>query len=97
MDCKFAYTKGDIPYILCKKEKEPTGFNKTELFHAVCIHQAHCPRLNCHKLTPEWINCMKLTERAPESAQAAIGPETSEDTAKPKTPSRSRRKPQTAE
>ena len=68
MECKFAYMKHDIEYVLCKKEPEPTRADRNALFHAVCGHQVHCPKQNCHKLTASWMNCVKLTEKPQEAA-----------------------------
>ena len=63
MECKFAYLEKNIDYVLCKKEPKPNPFNRTELFHAVCAHQAHCPKEKCHKLTASWLDCVKLAEK----------------------------------
>ena len=97
MDCKFAYLKPKIPYLLCRKEAEPDGFNKTELFHAVCPHQAHCPKENCHKNTAGWVNCLKLVQRAQEAAQQPPVEEAQQPEETPKAPQKSRRKPKSEE
>lgn len=60
MECKFAYMKQHIDYVLCKKEPEPTRYDREKLFHAVCAHQVHCPKENCHKLSAGWERCAKL-------------------------------------
>lgn len=60
MECQHAYLDRDIDYVLCDKEPKPNRFDRTSLFHAVCAHQAHCPKQNCHKLTASWLNCVKL-------------------------------------
>ena len=95
MECKNAYTQPKIPYVLCRKEKTPTGFDRTELFHAVCIHQVHCPKQNCHKLTPEWKDCFKLAEKPQEAAQAAPEKAASVEPEAQKAPQRGRKQAKT--
>lgn len=63
MECKHAYTDKKIDYVLCDLEPKPNPFNRTELFHAVCAHQVHCPKAKCHRLSASWIRCVKLPER----------------------------------
>lgn len=94
MDCKYAYMKDKIPYVLCRKEVTPTGYDRKELFHAVCPHQEHCPKLNCHKLTPSWMNCFKLRQSAQDGTGVAFVADAQQPGGAQKTPSRSRRKPQ---
>lgn len=60
MECPYAYLKRNIDYILCKKEPEPTRYDREKLFHAVCAHQVDCPKEKCHKLSSNWVNCSKL-------------------------------------
>lgn len=97
MECKFAYTQPNIPYVLCKKENVPTGYDRKELFHAVCIHQVHCPKQNCHRLTAEWKTCMKLAEKPQNGAGVAFVAEASVGGATKKTPQKRTRKPKTEE
>lgn len=101
MECDFAYIQKNIPYVLCKKEAVPTGADRKELFHAVCIHQIHCPAQNCHKLTAEWPKCFKLREKAAQKPQegvrAAFVPEGAVDTEAEKTTRKRARKPKTEE
>ena len=97
MDCKFAYMKHDIEYVLCKKEPEPARADRSALFHAVCGHQAHCPKENCHKLTASWPNCVKLAEKPQNDTGERFGEEVSVDTEEPKKRSRNRRKPENEE
>ena len=72
MECKFDYLKHDVEYVLCKKEPTPDRANRAALFHAICGHQAHCPKENCHKLTASWPNCIKLAEKPQEAAGDAF-------------------------
>ena len=90
MECKFAYLDKNIDYVLCGKEPKPNPFNRTELFHAVCAHQAHCPKEKCHKLTASWLNCVKLAERSQDGAGEDFGGEVSMPEEAPK---RGKRKP----
>ena len=98
MDCKHAYLKDKIPYLLCDMENIPSGYDRRELFHAVCLHQAECPQHNCHKLTPAWPSCLKLreipTEKPQESAGVAFVSDEGVDTATKKAPQKRTRKPQ---
>ena len=97
MECEHAYIERSIDYVLCDKEPKPNRLDRASVFHAVCTHQAHCPKENCHKLTPSWLSCLKLAESNEKSfegiSELPIHPE---DEAQEK-PSRSRRKPQTEE
>lgn len=101
MDCKNAYMKDKIPYLLCSKENIPTGYDRKELFHAVCIHQAHCPRQNCHKLTPDWKSCIKLreirSEKPQDGAEVAFVADRGMDTPEKKTPQKRTRAPKAKE
>ena len=101
MDCKHAYLKDKIEYVLCDKENIPSGYDRRELFHAVCIHQAACPRQNCHKLTPDWPSCLKLheipTEKPQENAGVAFVAEAGDGSGEKKTPQKRTRKPKSEE
>ena len=101
MDCKHAYFKDKIEYVLCDKENTPSGYDRRELFHSVCIHQAHCPQHNCHKLTPDWASCIKLREipsvEPQESAGVAFVAGPGDDSGEKKAPQKRTRKPKTDE
>lgn len=101
MDCYHAYMQKKIPYVLCDKENIPSGYDRRELFHAVCIHQAACPRQNCHKLTPDWPSCLKLreipTEEPRDGAGVAFVAEEHTDMPEAKTPQKRTRKPKSEE
>ena len=97
MDCKHSYLKPKIPYLLCRLEPEPSGYNKSELFHAVCGHQAHCPKENCHKNTPGWVNCIKLREKPQEAPQERFDEAVQEPEEAPKAPRKRTRKPKSEE
>lgn len=75
MECKFAYLKQNIDYVLCRKEPEPNPIDRKSVAHAVCVHQEHCPKTNCHKLTSGWVGCLKLQivpQKEPEMAQESV-------------------------
>lgn len=97
MECKYAYMKSDIEYVLCNKEPTPTRHDRTALFHAMCGHQAHCPRQNCHKLTPSWKNCVKLAERNSAAYESVFSEPIAEPEEVAEKPKRSRRKPKAEE
>lgn len=88
MECKYAYLERNIEYVLCKKEPKPDRYDRTALFHAVCAHQVHCPKLNCHKLNSTWVNCAKLAEKPQEAAGEPFAEEVSVQEEAPKKRSR---------
>ena len=94
MECQYAYLKENIDYVLCKREPEPTRYDKTELFHAVCPHQEHCPRENCHKLTAGWLTCAKRPQTTQNAPQATFAKSATVSAPAAKKPTRSRKKPQ---
>lgn len=97
MECRYAYMKQHIDYVLCKKEPEPTRYDREKLFHAVCAHQVHCPKENCHKLSAGWERCAKLAERNQTAYDAVLAEMEQTPAEEPKKPTRSRRKPKTDE
>lgn len=97
MECKFAYLKHDIDYVLCKKEPVPARADKTALFHAVCGHQAHCPKENCHKLTASWPSCVKLADKPQNDAGEPFAEEVPVQEEAPKKRSRRATQPKNEE
>ena len=85
MLCKHAYQRADFPYLLCELEGEPMRQSLKDLAHAVCLHQAHCPKANCFKMTPGYESCRKLAEKPQESAEETNATEATNDTPKKKT------------
>lgn len=73
MECPHAYLQRGIEYVLCDREAFPMRQNKADVAHAVCLHQAFCPKENCHKLSANWAKCNKLAVRSPERAQESAG------------------------
>lgn len=97
MECPHAYMKQHIDYVLCKKEPEPTRYDRDKLFHAVCAHQVHCPKENCHKLSAGWQNCVKLREAPRSAPDEVFASEVQTPDEETKKAARSRRKPKTDE
>lgn len=93
MECRHAYLKANIDYVLCDKEPVPNGIDRTALFHAVCAHQAECPKQHCHRLTASWVRCVKLADKPQDATRATFATAVSEDTGERKMPPRTRRKP----
>lgn len=94
MDCPHAYLKRDIDYLLCDFEPTPSKADRTKLYHAVCGHQAHCPKQNCHKNTSSWSSCVKLAVRPQDAAEAQIGEDVSVPEEAPKKRTRRATQPQ---
>lgn len=62
MDCQYAYLDPPNEHILCRRETPPVFGDKASYFHALCSCQEFCPAKNCHKLSPDWGECMKRKE-----------------------------------
>lgn len=58
-ECPHAYSKDNIPYILCRREVEPNPNNQKEISHSACPHQRFCGTKRCTVLTPMWVGCLK--------------------------------------
>ena len=94
MECNHAYLRKDIEYVLCDKEPAPSRHDRAAMFHAACPFQEHCPKENCHKMTPGWLRCAKLAERPQNAAGATFATDATSDKQAAKAPTKSRRKPQ---
>lgn len=68
MDCKHAYFKDDIPYVLCRCEKEPRTNKLRDVSGSMCGYQRFCPNIRACALLPTWPECRKLSIAA-EPAQ----------------------------
>lgn len=93
MECRYAYRKEHIEYVLCGKEPEPNRFDREKLFHAVCAHQVDCPKRNCLQLSPGWERCAKLQEPKPEATEedtASEPPKEAPEKARRKTATRNK-------
>lgn len=60
MDCKHAYFKDDIQYVLCDCGGKPQSKKLNEVTKYMCQHQRYCPNIRACTLLPEWRNCCKL-------------------------------------
>lgn len=58
-ECKHAYSRDDVPYILCDREKAPAKGNQKDISHACCPFQRFCGTRNCKVLTAQWTGCLK--------------------------------------
>lgn len=73
MDCKYAYLDPPNEHILCRRESPPVFGDKASYFHALCSCQEFCLAKNCHKLSPDWGECMKRKENpAPPAAKSTV-------------------------
>lgn len=93
MECIHAYLERNINYVLCDKEPKPRRTDRNALFHAVCPHQAHCPKENCHKLTASWRDCVKLAEANQRAYDAVFDEAVPAQEEAPKKSTRRTRKP----
>lgn len=58
-ECEHAYSRDDIPYILCDREKKPDRNNQKEISGSCCPFQRFCGTKNCKVLTEQWAGCLK--------------------------------------
>lgn len=58
-ECEHAYSRDDIPYILCDREKKPDRNNRKDISGACCPFQRFCGTKNCKVLTEQWAGCLK--------------------------------------
>lgn len=97
MDCKYAYMKDNIEYVLCKKEPTPNRLDRTAVFHSMCAHQVDCPKRKCHKLSASWERCAKLAVRNRKAYDSVFHEDGAEAAEAPGKPKKTRRKPKTEE
>lgn len=87
-ECEHAYSRDDIPYILCDREKKPDRNKQKEISGACCPFQRFCGTRNCKVLTEQWAGCLKnkkdtdaagvMEAKAAEKAEASIPKATAE-------------------
>lgn len=65
MDCKHAYFKDGIDYVLCDIGGMPKTRKLAEITSHMCPYQRFCPNIRACALLPEWVNCGKLKEAEP--------------------------------
>ena len=87
MECKNAYRKDGISYILCRCAGEPDAKDQRAVCHALCGFQRFCPNARTCTLLPTWPGCMRLKapERPQEAAESEREPETGENAPKKST------------
>lgn len=97
MECRYAYMKQHIDYVLCNKEPEPDRHDREKLFHAVCAHQVDCPTKKCHKLSANWKRCAKLAEANQAAYEHVMSEVVQTPAEEPKKPTRRRKAAQSEE
>ena len=74
MECKNAYRKDGINYILCRCAGEPDPRDTHAICHAMCGFQRFCPNIRDCTLLPGWTGCTRLkAQTLPRTAQEAAG------------------------
>ena len=61
MECKHAYFKDNVVYVLCDCDGAPKSNNLDEVTKYMCSYQRFCPNKRACALLPEWRQCHKLT------------------------------------
>ena len=82
MDCKHAYFKDGVQYVLCDCGGKPQNSKLAELTKHMCAYQRFCPNIRACALLPEWVNCHKL--KIEENPEEKIVPAVTKSTAKKK-------------
>lgn len=74
MECKYAYTKVGVKYVLCKCHGKVKSNDMKEIAHCMCGHQRFCREIKKCALLPSWIHCRvkKEAEEAEAAEMAAI-------------------------
>lgn len=72
MDCKHAYFKNGIKYVLCDCGGDPKNNKLDEITKHMCGYQRFCPNARACALMPEWVNCSKL--RMAEAKTESVAP-----------------------
>lgn len=74
MDCKHAYFKDGIEYVLCDFCTTPRTKKLPEVTQSMCTYQRFCPNKRTCALLPEWVNCSRIkSEQHPaETAVPAV-------------------------
>lgn len=74
MECKNAYRKDGINYILCRCAGDPNPRDMHAVCHAMCGFQRFCPNIRACTLLPTWAGCTRLKPPAPpQTLQEAAG------------------------
>lgn len=71
MECKYAYKKTGVQYILCKCLGEPQSVKMADTAHYMCGHQRFCQKIQDCSLLPSWTEC-KVRKMAEAKAKAEL-------------------------
>ena len=82
MDCKHAYFKDGIQYVLCDCGGAPKSRKLVDVTPHMCAYQRFCPNIRTCALLPEWVNCPRLKTEKP--TEEKIIPAVTQTTAKKK-------------
>lgn len=85
MDCIHAYFKDDVPYVLCRCEKEPRTNRLSDITPCMCGHQRFCPNVRACTLLPSWVTCSRLGNAEEDYDVKVIPAVTKKTTKKAKT------------
>jgi len=72
MECKHAYIKENINYVLCDCDGKPEKYDLKNITPIMCNYQRFCPKVNQCALLPTWRECKKLhqnQEKKPEKVE----------------------------
>lgn len=93
MECKHAYLKSGVNYVLCKCQGEPKSLKMQDVTPCMCGHQRFCPQIQHCTLLPTWQNCL-VKRQAEKKTVVAFEEEdekVEEPAPKPKRTSRKRK------
>lgn len=57
MECRYAYVKQGVNYVLCKCQGEPNSAKMQDITRCMCGHQRFCPQIQHCTLLPSWQHC----------------------------------------
>ena len=73
MECKHAYRRDDVDYIICDVDGKVTSNKLSEVAPKLCLYQRFCPNIRNCALLPTWVDCQKLANEAVKmTAEAEI-------------------------
>lgn len=70
MECRYAYRKNGVPYILCKCLGEPKSDKMQDTAHCMCGHQRFCAKVQDCSLLPSWVECRVRKDKEARDAAA---------------------------
>ena len=72
MECKHAYFKAGINYVLCKCQGEPASESIQDLTRCLCGHQKFCRQIRSCSLLPTWRDCIVKKQHEEEKLEKAM-------------------------